>query len=173
MKKLVIICAVLIISNIAIANVAPTYYITDSSGNNDITLTTSDNIELLIWHYILIPSFDLKIEVAGPGTLEQPIITAAGRNPVNDYIGQDGTNWVIYSATDDSMTYIDTGIENPLATINFQFNGPGDVTLNLYQFKDSIWTTYAAYGMTIHQIPEPITFAFLGLGGLLLRRKKL
>jgi hypothetical protein len=171
MKKLAFICVVLVISNITIANMAPTYYITDSSGNNEISLMSSDTIELLIWHYILIPSFDLKIEVVGPGTLEQPIITAVGRNPVNDYVGLDETNWVIYSAAD-SGTYIDTGIENPLATINFQFNGPGDVTLNLYQFKDSIWDTYASYGMTIHQIPEPITLVFLGIGGLLLRRRK-
>ena len=171
MKKLVIICAVLIISNIAIATRAPTYYIIDSSGNNEISLMPSDTIELLIWHDVLIPSFDLKIEAVGPGTLEQPIITAVGRNPENDYVGLDETNWVISSAADSGM-YIADGIENPLATTNFQFNGPGDVTLNLYQFKDSIWTSYAAYGMTIHQIPEPITLVFLGMGGLLLRCRK-
>ncbi|MGD0785240.1 MAG: hypothetical protein ABR969_05445 [Sedimentisphaerales bacterium] len=171
MRNTLCILALFVFSNIAIANMAPTYYITDSSGNNEISLMPSDTIELSIWHYILIPSFDLKIEAVGSGTLGQPIITAVGRNSEYDSVGLDETNWVIYSAAD-SGTYIDTGIEKPLATINFQFNGPGDVTLNLYQFINSIWDTYASYGMTIHQIPEPITLVFLGLGGLLLRRRK-
>ena len=45
---------------------------------------------------------------------------------------------------------------------------PGDVTLTL--FND----TYTAVldTLTIKQVPEPITFALLGLGGLFLRRRK-
>jgi len=45
---------------------------------------------------------------------------------------------------------------------------PGDVVLTLFDAADlSVLST-----VTIHQIPEPITFALLGLGGLFLRRRK-
>jgi hypothetical protein len=49
----------------------------------------------------------------------------------------------------------------------FECTGEGDVTIQMMN---------DVYGpgdiLTIHQIPEPITFALLGLGGLFLRRRK-
>ena len=44
---------------------------------------------------------------------------------------------------------------------------PGDVTLKLFDLDGVLMDT-----QVIHQIPEPITFALLGLGGLFLRRRK-
>ena len=172
MKKLVCICIVLVISNSAFAAVANSYYVTDSSGHNEISLMTSDTIELSIWYYGRNTSCDLKIEAVGSCTLDQPVITAVSRNPVNDSIGLIETNyWEIYSASDG--TNLGTGVANPLATINFQSGSPGDVTLTLYHFNGTSWDQLPAYyGMTIHEIPEPITLVFLGLGGLLLRGRK-
>jgi len=46
--------------------------------------------------------------------------------------------------------------------------GRGDVTLTL--LDAGTWEPMAS--VKIHQIPEPITFALLGLGGLFLRRRK-
>ena len=132
----------------------------------------SDTIGLLIWNYGNISSFDLKIEAVGSCTLDQPVITAVGRNSGNDHVGLIETNyWEIYSASDG--TNLGTGVASPLATIDFQSGSPGDVTLNLYRY-DSIsgWVQLNTYSMTIHEIPEPITLVFLGLGGLLLRRRK-
>ncbi len=172
MKKLVIICAVLIISNIAIAIVPNTFYITDSSGHNEISSMTSDPIELSIWYYGRTPSFDLKIEAVGLGTLDDPIITAVGRNSGNDSVGLIETNYWEISSAADSGTNLGMGVANPLAKIDFQSGSPGDVTLNLYRYDGLGWVQSNTYNMTIHEIPEPITLVFLGLGGLLLRRKK-
>ena len=173
MKKTLCILALFVFSNIAIAIVPNTYYITDSSGHNEISSMTSDPIELSIWYYGRTPSFDLKIEAVGLGTLDDPIITAVGRNSGNDSVGLIETNYWEISSAADSGTNLGMGVANPLAKIDFQSGSPGDVTLNLYRY-DSIsgWVQLNTYSMTIHEIPEPITLVFLGLGGLLLRRRK-
>jgi hypothetical protein len=49
----------------------------------------------------------------------------------------------------------------------FHCEGLGDVTLTLFDADLNVLDS-----QVIHQIPEPITFALLGLGGLFLRRRK-
>lgn len=49
----------------------------------------------------------------------------------------------------------------------FHCIGQGDVTLTLMNLDLEVFDT-----QVIHQIPEPITFSLLGLGGLFLRRRK-
>lgn len=49
----------------------------------------------------------------------------------------------------------------------FECTGLGDVVLTLMDLELNVFDA-----VTIHQIPEPITFALLGLGGLFLRRRK-
>jgi len=55
---------------------------------------------------------------------------------------------------------------------------PGDVVLNIYvegtTIIDGVTLTSGEllHTLTIHQIPEPMTIALLGLGGLFLRRRK-
>jgi len=52
--------------------------------------------------------------------------------------------------------------------IDFHCTGqPGDVLLKLFNGDGALMDS-----QIIHQIPEPITFALLGLGGLFLRRRK-
>ena len=52
--------------------------------------------------------------------------------------------------------------------IEFHCTGqPGDVLLKLFDVDGNLMDS-----QIIHQIPEPITFALLGLGGLFLRRRK-
>jgi hypothetical protein len=54
--------------------------------------------------------------------------------------------------------------------ILFHCKAEGDVVINLY---DSTFTYPVLDTITIHQIvPEPMTIALLGLGGLFLRRRK-
>ena len=56
-----------------------------------------------------------------------------------------------------------------LADYEFQCTAqPGDVVITLY----AIDVATVLDTITLHQVPEPITFALLGLGGLFLRRRK-
>ena len=54
--------------------------------------------------------------------------------------------------------------------IIFHCEGPGDAVLHLYE--DAFGTPGVIDTVIIHQIPEPATIALLGLGSLLLRRRK-
>jgi hypothetical protein len=61
--------------------------------------------------------------------------------------------------------------------ILFHCEGPGDVVVSLYDIS-AAWSVATEDGgflidsVVIHQIPEPMTIALLGLGGLFLRRRK-
>ena len=56
--------------------------------------------------------------------------------------------------------------------IDFHCEAMGDVTLLLVEVPPAGGLGQVWDSQVIHQIPEPITFALLGLGGLFLRRRK-
>jgi len=56
--------------------------------------------------------------------------------------------------------------------ILFHCDGPGDVMITLYLLDGNFAVVAAQDSVLVHQIPEPITMALLGLGGLFLRRRK-
>ena len=82
-------------------------------------------------------------------------------------------------------TYLAGMSGNPLAgdtmydDFLFHCEGIGDATVELWSMVNSVPLPGEAYVLTtlldtvtIHQVPEPMTMALLGLGGLFLRRRK-
>jgi hypothetical protein len=70
----------------------------------------------------------------------------------------------------------------PVAYVDIQCTGPTDLVLSIINGAGALGstsvetdlTTVPTFGgdITIHQVPEPMTIALLGLGGLLLRRRR-
>jgi len=183
MKKFL--SVMLVLALCGIANAAFDIYLTDAEGNSDISMMGSDTIELIVWYTgvsevdgTLIQQFDVEADVtSGPGTILGGAIVATGRNTAYDGVvmpGFSGKDIELVGGRDDSLA-ITAGMANPLATVSFHCDGPGDVVIDLYDVMtyDQSWNlclpTY--HGMTITQIPEPATIALLCLGGLLIRKK--
>ena len=57
-------------------------------------------------------------------------------------------------------------------SIIFHCERLGDAVVHLYEVPEDFSTTTLVDTVIIHQVPEPMTMALLGLGGLFLRRRK-
>jgi hypothetical protein len=174
MKRLLLFAVLLSISGSVSASTS--FYLTDSSGNSEITLSPSNHVDLLFWYTgDPVISFDVEIHVTGPGTILCGIV-GIPEWPLPPYLYYpiDGGVEAIGCSEDEDP--LPMGISNPLTFIYFQCDGPGDVTLDLYDIATfaPTWDQIEpiCHGMIIHQIPEPATMILLGLGGLLIRNKK-
>jgi len=173
MKKLLSLVLVLALCSISSAMVIN---ITNAAGESEISgLVNSDYVDLLVWYTGTegMASFDIELgsDNHAAGTLAQPVLHG-GSLP---YVGPGMTlDWEIANATQSPP--LASGILNPLATVTFHCEGPGDVVISgLYVFvtnSNNEEVVPTINGMIIHQIPEPATIALLCLGGLLLRKKR-
>ena len=170
MKKLLILMLVLCMASMANA----TLTLVSSAGTTMTTGTTSMigiNTDTGIagggpWVNIIVDEGDPGSWTGSGGTIYYPP-AIADPSVYTYYYGAYsgyGDAWILFGAAP-TPTLGGTGI---LADFEFQCDGLGDVTISLYNSDfSSVITT-----LTITQIPEPMTIALLGLGGLFLRRRK-
>jgi hypothetical protein len=147
MKKTVVIIAFCIIGISPLANAALTLNQVNSK-----TATVETDSSLALGFYLSIPStIDYSIETAPPFEV----------GPIED-LG-DGLDWIpVFSISP----------EPPVGTLaTFTLAGPEIFALGSYELN--LWDDTTANNLgTLTIVPEPATLMLLGLGGLLIRKRK-
>jgi len=173
MKKLLILVMVLAMASLASATLSIS--VNGDVPTGDITLVPSDFVTLDVHS----DGQDLAdagafLVVEGPGMVD---ISGA----VNNYLpNTNGDTLFIWSGdplVGDGVFMDFTALAVPAPVlpagilvdgIIFHCEGPGDVVVSLYMFRGELQLMDT---QVIHQVPEPVTIALLGLGGLFLRRR--
>jgi len=172
MKKFVVLLVVLALASMANATIMLS--VNGSTTQNSITLSVGGTCMIDIYsNDSSSHQGTIAVRPANPGTLSNPVVykpvpagNSAGTTAV-DYTGFGvGIGYDFVSAG----TPVDQGGTLPSPGTHFDFlytcTGVGTVIVDLYE------GTTPVDSVTITQIPEPATMAILGLGALLLRRKK-
>ena len=139
---------------------------------SDITLYPSDTVIIDIHH----GATDTGLAYLYFGPIDDDVYTLSNAvvlDPAGDlksyvqYVeaGYDGFEVTVDDTDPEVMPNITVGV---IFEVTLHCEGAGDVAIALY---DSDFASVLD-SMTIHQIPEPMTVALLGLGGLFLRRRK-
>ena len=145
---------------------------------SDVTVIDVDSVgEKCTWTLIVAVEGPATMDLANMWIIEIPDITS---NMIADLSGDPGFMGYVNTFVPNAHTGIYAELlhvsDNPAAIpdgkiidgIGFHCDAEGDVIVTLLDGADgSILDT-----AVIHQVPEPITFALLGLGGLFLRRRK-
>jgi hypothetical protein len=107
----------------------------------------------------------------GSATIPYDVNDGHNRSAGNAATFTDGGYGINWFSFDTGLYGMEPG-QYPVAgtwfTDIFHCLGPGYVYINLYDTSGYILED----SILVHQIPEPVTLALLGLGGLLLRRRK-
>jgi hypothetical protein len=188
MKKLLALLLVLVVTSAASATLQISVNGEKEPVESQITIGPSDHITLDIWTDADIQPFEaipwmLVCEVVGGditgGTSVHAAMTISGLTKDFEKIippeGQEGI-WGLAANT----TVIPVEAGTTLADlIDFHCLGcppggpvPCDIVISLYDAPDGAPPTTLFDSVVIHQTPEPASMLLLGLGGLLLRRRK-
>ena len=189
MKKFVVLMLVLGIAVAANAGLQISVDGNPEPVESEIILMPSDHIILDIWTDADIGLFELAtyaLVAQGPGTIDasNAVIVGPIGNLLGPLPGLAGFEGVQGQGV--AGTYLGGFSGNPVAgdtlvdLIDFHCDGIGEVIVELWSVVDinadpqnpDYRTDVLMDTLIIHQIPEPMTIALLGLGGLLLRRRK-
>jgi len=182
MKKLLISMLVLAIASVANAQIEPqlSIYVNGADPGAEYTMLSGSVISLGIYSdgvggvngkYSGALVLNIDATDTGTGILQgTPIIYNGSGEPLEFLGGADA--FVAEPAVGIFIATNPVLADKALAGVGFDFEFlctslDGDVTVTIV---DDVFGPVDT--LTIHQIPEPITFALLGLGGLFLRRRK-
>jgi len=182
MKKLLVLSLVLGIASLATAGLS-----LGSNYDGETTLAASDTVLLNVsldataiffesHNYVVVA--DTSAATISGGTAA---VIAAVVNKADGPTAQNAD--VMLPEGEEGMFYIFANTGAPagvpqgtvlISDILFHCEGNGDVLVKLYEVTSGVPTTEANLvgSLLIHQVPEPATMALLGLGALVLRRKK-
>jgi len=186
MKNILIMFAVLAMaSSVASAGLLISVNGVTDPAAREVTLYPSDTAVIDIHAVDQTESIAAWMLIQGPGGIDASAPTnlfqdSAAKNmdpaelpgtiaDLKEFFGYDGVVDIIEMDVKDISDPIDPIPQGKVIDgLLFHCIGEGDVILTLLDGLDfSVLDS-----LTIHQIPEPITFALLGLGGLFLRRRK-
>jgi hypothetical protein len=167
MKRLLVMMLVLSMAVVANAGLLITVDGVVDPADSTISLTPSDTVILGIWS---------DGEGGGGGTFYFGTAGPSSLDASEAVLPLGGTLMTM----DDAVLAESLGVQNPFIVmelgdmtgtlvggLEFHCEGPDDVIVYLMGVDYTIEDT-----QIIHQVPEPMTIALLGIGGLLLRRKK-
>jgi len=173
MKKLLIFMLVLGMATMANASITlsisgPSELINGNTGSYTVSWTGPNSLV----------SVDLDILTSDAnGSIGNVVIVAAPRDTVLDYIGA-----ALTGPDGNELMIVNDLNATPLSSNLFTFDvkahkGTGSTTLSIVEwvFQDAAWNVITGNTLntkTVTFIPEPMTVALLGLGGLFLRRRK-
>ena len=173
MRKLLIL--MLVLGMASMANAALTLTIGGADAGTEYTLMTTDTIWIGVNTDTAV-QFDAVVVIpddpcslaggswTGGNVLYIPPAKPGSTTNFSPYSPGYGEGWYL-AASSPSTVLPQAGL---IAEYEFHCDAEGDVMINLLA---SNWTTVLDT-VTIHQIPEPMTMALLGVGALLLRRRK-